>query len=60
MVPISNSPKRPQEGFRNAAEESDFNAAIGEKVPEKYAKVIMVVAPTRQQSIKNLQFIEGF
>lgn len=49
MVPISNTPPG---GFKTAGA-----AYLAEKVPEKYAKVIMVVAPTRQQSIKNLQFI---
>ena len=59
MVPINSTPldKEYIGGFKNASEESDFNAAIGEKVPEKFAKVIMVVAPTRQKSIQNLQFI---
>ena len=57
MVPISNTPKSPPGGFKTAGEESDFNAAIGEKVPEKYAKVIMVVAPTRQREIKRLELI---
>jgi len=57
MVPISNTPERPPGGFRNAAEESDFHKGTGEKVPEKFSKVIMVVAPTRQREIKRLELI---